>query len=565
MDMVTMNIIDSSMVSICREMGITLMKTSYSTIFNEGLDFTCAIADTDGEMVSVAEFCPAQIGGMPLLIKTCAEEIPIDQIEEGDVIVHNDPYRGGLHVPEHTLFKPVFADGKLLAFVVAIGHIAEVGGMVPGGFAGEATEIFHEGVRVPPVKIMKRGKDVDAVWKLMLANVRTPRYNYGDLRAMIGALDLGEARLKEMVAKYGRDLWNETCRDLMDYSERRMRAEIAQFPDGRYHFEDTVENDGIEDKPYQLRVDVFVQGDELIADFSGTDGQAKGPINATLGVTWSATYNALFHMTDPSIPKNSGCFRPIKIVARPGTVANVNYPAPEVAGNTETHPRLALIVIGALAQGAPERAMAAESGTGGNFVFGGHHPDYDEYFACYDLISGGWGGRDYADGNDCVIAINGNCRFNPVEVFETRFPFQVEDFAMTPDSGGPGRHRGGLGYRKTLRTLSAEITASQCTDRHRIKTWGLLGGQEGAVGATLICPDGRDDWRPVTETHGKASSSKYANIRLRPGDRVRLIVPGGGGYGEPRERAPEAVEEDLAEGYVTPEAARRDYGYLTEA
>ena len=184
MDMVTMNIIDSSMVSICREMGITLMKTSYSTIFNEGLDFTCAIADTDGEMVSVAEFCPAQIGGMPLVIKTCAEEIPIDQIDEGDVIIHNDPYRGGLHVPEHTLFKPVYADGELLAFVVAIGHIAEVGGMVPGGFAGEATEIFHEGMRVPPVKIMKRGRDVDAVWKLMLANVRTPRYNYGDLRAM---------------------------------------------------------------------------------------------------------------------------------------------------------------------------------------------------------------------------------------------------------------------------------------------------------------------------------------------------------------------------------------------
>ena len=204
-----------------------------------------------------------------------------------------------------------------------------------------------------------------------------------------------------------------------------------------------------------------------------------------------------------------------------------------MAGNTETHPRLALIVIGALAQGMPERAMAAESGTGGNFVFGGHHPDYDEYFACYDLISGGWGGRDYADGNDCVIAIYGNCRFNPVEVFETRFPFHVEDFAMTPDSGGPGRHRGGLGYRKTLRTLSAEITASQCTDRHRIKAWGLFGGKEGAVGATLVRLEGADDWRPVTETHGKVSSSKYANIRLRPGDRVRLIVPGAAATASP--------------------------------
>ncbi len=561
MDMVTMNIIDSTMVSICREMGITLMKTSYSTIFNEGLDFTCAIADVDGEMVSVAEFCPAQIGGMPLLIKTCAQEIPLDTLEDGDVIIHNDPYRGGLHVPEHTLFKPVFVDDALMAFVVAIGHIAEVGGMVPGGFAGEATEIFHEGIRVPPIKIMKAGKDVDAVWKLVLANVRTPRYNYGDLRAMIGALDLGEARVKELVRKYGVGLWRETCADLMEYSERRMRAEIAQFPDGRYHFEDTVENDGIEDKPYQLRVDVFVQNDEIIADFSASDDQAKGPINATLGVTWSATYNALFHMTDPTIPKNSGCFRPIKIVARPGTVANVDYPAPEVAGNTETHPRLALIVVGALAQCVPERAMAAESGTGGNFVFGGYHPEYDEYFACYDLISGGWGGRDYADGNDCVIAINGNCRFNPVEVFETRFPFQVEDFAMTPDSGGAGRHRGGLGYGKTLRARDTEITASQCTDRHRIKTWGLLGGGEGTVGATLVQQKGRDDWRPVTEAFGKTSSSKYSNILLKPGDRVRLIVPGGGGYGEAAERERAMIEEDLAEGYITPEGARRDYGY----
>jgi len=562
MDMVTMNIIDSTMVSICREMGITLMKTSYSTIFNEGLDFTCAIASVEGDMVSVAEFCPAQIGGMPLLIKTCVEEVPIDSLNDGDVILHNDPYRGGLHVPEHTLFKPVYRDGTLIAFVVAIGHIAEVGGMVPGGFPGEATEIFHEGMRVPPVKIIKAGKDVEAVWKLMLANVRTPRHNYGDLRAMIGALDVGEAAVKNLVGKYGLELWRSTCKDLMDYSERRMRAEIAQFPDGHYHFEDTVENDGIEDKPYQLRVDVFVQGDEIIADFSATDDQAKGPINATLGVTWSATYNALFHMTDYTIPKNSGCFRPIKIVARPGTVANVDFPAPEVAGNTETHPRLALIVVGALAQCAPQRAMAADSGTGGNFVFGGYHPDYDEYVACYDLMSGGWGGRSFADGNDCVITINGNCRFNPVEVFETRFPFQVEDYAMTPDSGGAGRYRGGLGFHKTLRVTKGEITASQCTDRHRIKTWGLLGGGGGANGATLIQNAGRDDWRPVTEAYGKTSTSKFSNIMLLPGDRVRLTVSGGGGYGEPKERPHDEIDEDLREGYVTAGGAKRDYDYV---
>src|SRR5215831_5202737 len=234
MDMVTMNILESTMVSFCREMGITLMKTSYSTIFNEALDFTCALADAHGDMIAVAEYCPAQIGGMPLCIKTCAQEIPIPTIEDGDVIVHNDPYRGGLHTPEHTFFKPVFSGGELMGFAVAIGHIAEVGGMVPGAFAGEATEIFHEGLRVPPLKIMKRGVDVDEVWKLLLANVRTPRYNYGDLRALISAVTVGEQRLKAMIEKYGKEVFRRTTADLMDYSERRMRAEIMAIPNGVY-------------------------------------------------------------------------------------------------------------------------------------------------------------------------------------------------------------------------------------------------------------------------------------------------------------------------------------------
>ena len=251
-DPVMMNILDSTMVSICREMGILLMKTSYSTIFNEGLDFTCALADAKGDMIACAEFCPTMIGGMPLLIKTCAQEIPFDTLEEGDIILHNDPYRGGLHCPEHTFFKPFFSGGKLLGLAVCIGHIAEIGGMVPGAFCGEATEIFHEGLRVPPVKIRKRGVDVEEVWKLLLANVRTPRQNFGDLRAMIGAVDLGVARIGEIVAKYGEPLFTRTCEDLMDYAERRMRAELAAFPDGKYGFSDIIENDGIEARPYTV-------------------------------------------------------------------------------------------------------------------------------------------------------------------------------------------------------------------------------------------------------------------------------------------------------------------------
>jgi N-methylhydantoinase B/oxoprolinase/acetone carboxylase alpha subunit len=560
MDLVTMNILDSTMVSICREMGITLMKTSYSTIFNEALDFTCALADVEGDMIAVAEFCPAQIGGMPLCIKTCAQEIPFPTIEEGDVIVHNDPYRGGLHTPEHTFFKPVFSGGELMGFAVAIGHIAEVGGMVPGAFAGEATEIFHEGLRVPPLKIMKRGVDVDEVWKLLLANVRTPRYNYGDLRALISAVTVGEQRLKAMIEKYGKEVFRRTTADLMDYSERRMRAEIMAIPNGVYPFEDVVENDGIEDREYTIKVAAHVQDDEIIVDYTGTSSQARGPINATLGVTWSATYNGLLHLTDPSIPKNSGCFRPIKIVAPPGTVVNVDYPGPEVGGNTETHPRIAGAVIGALAPVIPHRAMAAEGSTHINFVFGGHDDKNDEYFACYDIELVGWGGRMNADGNDAQDSINGNCRVMPVEVFETRYPWLIEEWCLLTDSGGAGKFRGGLGTGKRILCRKTEITASQMTDRHRIKPWGLNGGRPGSNGATLVQRAGDEEWQTVVQAFNKRSSSKYANIVFRPGDRVHLIAPGGGGYGPPSERDPGAIHEDIREGYASRRQAEADYG-----
>ena len=559
-DPVMMSILDSTMVSICREMGILLMKTSYSTIFNEGLDFTCALADAKGDMIACAEFCPTMIGGMPLLIKTCAQEIPFDTLEEGDIILHNDPYRGGLHCPEHTFFKPFFSNGKLLGLAVCIGHIAEIGGMVPGAFCGEATEIFHEGLRVPPVKIRKRGVDVEEVWKLLLANVRTPRQNFGDLRAMIGAVDLGVARIGEIVAKYGEPLFTRTCEGLMDYAERRMRAELAAFPDGKYGFSDVIENDGIEARPYTVAVDLYIQGDELVADYSRSSPMARGPVNATLGVATGAVYNGMLHVTDPTIPKNSGCFRPIRVVSPPGRVTNVDYPNPLVAGNTETHPRLANIVIGAMASCVPERAMASESCTGTNFVFGGNHPDHDEYFACYDIMSGGWGGRYGHDGNDCVIAINGNCRFNPTEVFEARFPFRVEECAMVTDSGGAGRWRGGLGYTRTLLATKVPITGSQCSDRHEVKPWSLFGGEPGGNGGTLIQKTGSEEWLTVKELYGKVSSSKFANVRFEPGDRIRLTTPGGGGYGEPRERERDAVREDLREGYVSAAAACRFYG-----
>lgn len=561
MDMVTMNIIENTMISLCREMGITLMKTSYSTIFNEALDFTCGIASPQGDMIAVAEFCPAQIGGMPLLIRSCLQEIPLTDIEPGDVLVHNDPYRGGLHTPEHTLFCPVFFEDELVAFTVAIGHIAEVGGMVPGGFPSEATEIFHEGIRVPPVKIKKRGKDVEEVWKLWLANVRTPRYNYGDMRAMIAGVELGSRRLSQIVGKYSLPTFKKTYEDLMDYAELRMRAEIAEIPDGVYDFVDFMDNDGVSDAEIRIQTKCHVQGERVIVDFTGSSPQVAGPINATLGVSWSATYNAILHLTDPSIPRNSGCFRPIKVIAPRGTVVNVDFPAPEVGGNTEAHPRITGTVIGALAKAAPERGMAAEGGTHLNFVFGGQDKKNNEYFACYDIEVVGWGARPFGDGNDATDSINGNCRVIPIEVFETRYPWLTEEYTLRNDSGGAGKFRGGLGTSKTWRCLDAEITCTQLTDRHDNSAWGLEGGQSGLPGETLFKAAGSSSWQTMVEAFDKRSTSKWSNVVVKSGDRLTIRTPGGGGWGSPSERDDALIIEDLAEQWVSSEKATQQYAF----
>ena len=561
MDMVTMNIIDSTMVSICREMGITMMKTSYSTIFNEGLDFTCGLGNTRGELIGVAEFNPSQIGGLPLVLQTSAQEIPHDEVEEGDVIVHNDPYRGGMHTPEHTFIKPVFYRGELMGYAVAIGHVAEVGGMVPGGFAGEATEIFHEGMRVPPVKIKERGEDVVEVWKLLLANYRTPRANYGDFRALISAVDVGAARLTALIEKYGPDTFHETVDDLMDYAEARMRAELSAFRDGVYSFADYMEDDGIEDRPYKIHVDVHVQGDEVVVDYGATDGQARGPINAVLSVAWSAAYNAILHLTDPSIPKNSGCFRPIKTVAPGGSLVNADYPATCVGGNTETHIRIAYTIIAALAQCVPDRAFATDAGTHSNFLFGATDPRSGDYVVCYDFTCAAWGGRSFADGNEVINCINGNSRMVPIEVFEVRYPWMIEEYALQPDTAGPGQYRGAHALAKILRCMDTEITVSSVSDRHKMQPWGLLGGGPGATGGLFYQEAGGKDWRTFTEAFGKTSPSKFANATIGPGDRVRLIAPGAGGYGDAAERDPAMIAEDLSEGWITMEGARRDYDY----
>ena len=564
MDQVTLTVIDNYLTSTCRDMGVTMMTTAYSPIFNESLDFSCVIFDPAGQMLAQAEFCPSQIGTIKFTVTWTIAELGLDAFEEGDVVLHNDPYRGSGHVPEHMLLKPVFWEGELVAFVANVAHMSEIGAKTPGGLCGDATEIFQEGLLLPPVKIKRRGEDVQDVWKIVLSNHRTPRVTYGDFRAMMGSLDLAERRVHKLIADYGLGMVREATGDLLVISERRMRAEIEQIPDGTYAFEDAIEDDGITDASYPMKLLLTIDGGEVIADFTGSAPQAVGPVNAIYAVTASAIYNAFLHLTDPTIPRNEGCYRPFTIIAPPGTIVNCSFPAPVAGGNTETSPRITDMVFGALQQAIPDRVAASCGGTSSPFLFGGTDPRTGEPYAHFHFEGVGWGGRLGKDGNNMVVTINGNCRNTPVEVFETRYPaFRIDSYRLVTDSGGPGRFRGGLGGERVFTVTVPEVTVSALLNRMKTKPWGVLGGREGAVGGLWVRRAGQESWRTFVEEFGTMSPSKFSGVTLREGDQVMILMPGGGGYGDPRERDRDRVRRDVAEGFISRASAAADYGLET--
>jgi 5-oxoprolinase (ATP-hydrolysing) len=560
-DSVTLAILNNNLVNIAQEMGTALMHTAYSPIFSESRDFDCGLFDRDGDMIAQGGFCPAQVGAISVTVKWAIAELGVDAFEPGDVLIHNDPYRGGCHMPEHMLLKPVFFGGELVGFAALIGHIAEIGAMAVGSFASTATEVYQEGLRLPPVKLMSRGEYVKDVWKIVLANHRTPRNTWGDFHAMIGGLNLAERRLLEMIEKYGADFVHRATEELIAYSERMIRDQIRHIPIGRYSSEDEMEDDGITNRPYKMKATVVLDGSgEVLVDFTGTDPQAAGPINATYGVTASATYNAILQIAGRNVPRNAGCYRPVKIIAPPGSLLNVRYPGPSVGGNTETHSRIIGIVLGAIGKALPEKVMADEGATCTNFLFGGVHPKTGRFYVHYHFDACGWGGRHSKDGNSAQNHIQGNCRNTPVEVFETLFPFVVESYALRPDSGGAGRQRGGLGTRRVLRVAAPQITVSALFDRVKVGPRGILGGMPGALAGMRIKRNGERAFRSFPEVFGVISPSKFANLIVHEGDRIMIDTAGGGGYGNPRERDPALLTRDLQEGYVTPAAARELYG-----
>ena len=565
LDNMTLSLVNNYMVNTCQEMGLAMRRTAYSPIFNEGLDFSCVMFNRRGELVSQADYVPSMVGAIIFAAGWSITELGIDYFQPGDVIIHNDPYRGGCHIPEHMFIKPVFYDGELFGFVANYAHITEIGGMAVGGFAADATDIHQEGLRVPPIKIMDRGKHVDDVWKLILSNHRTPKTTWGDFHAMIGSLNVAENRLKSLLDRMGPETVFQAQEQLIEYAEKFMRAEISAIPDGEYEYFDYIEDDGvIPDKSYKINAKMVVKSEEVIVDFTGSDPQAAGAINCTYGVTASATYNALLQVTDATIPRNVGCYRPIKLLAPPGTVVNVSYPGPEVGGNSEIHGRIVDVLLACLSNAIPHRVAAATGGGSLNFLFGGTHPETERFYAGYFFDGVGQGGNAAGDGHPMKSELGGNCPAVPIEVFETKYPFLTLERSFQPDSGGAGRHRGGCGARRCWRVTAPEVIVSAVMDRLKSEPYGLFEGLPGAHGGLYVRRKGETEFKTFAETFGTASPGKFTGITVKEGDEILIVAPGGGGFGSPLERPAEDVLDDVREGLVSIESARRDYGVVIE-
>jgi N-methylhydantoinase B/oxoprolinase/acetone carboxylase alpha subunit len=493
-DPVTLAVLDGALQAICAEMAHTMVRTAHSPVFFEGNDFTVGIFDAELDRVAQHEGLPAQMGAMQHGVLGAIRQFGWDGLEPGDVVLYNDSYTGTPHLPEFCMVRPVFVDGEPFAVCVNIAHHTDVGGKVAGSMPGDATDIHQEGVIIPPVKAFRAGEPDEQIFRIILSNVRSPRPARGDFMAMYGSLATAEDRLRELVARYGKDQLRLYLRELQKYAERRMRAAIREIPNGRYRAVLYSDDDGVvPDRPYRIEVEVTVHDEDLVFDFRGSDEMAKGPINCPHGVTLSGAANTIFNLVDYTIPHNQGIFRPLHLLVRPRSLLNCVYPAPLCAGNTEMHNLIAETCEAALAQAVPERTIAPTGATTSLITGGGAHPETGDFFTFVIWEPTGWGGRRERDGTDAVVTWVGPCAKNfPSEVLETQVPWRITSYALRTDSGGPGRHRGGLGIERRYEVLGDGLAFNATGHYGVFAPQGLAGGHEGARTEYRIVAAGRE-------------------------------------------------------------------------
>lgn len=548
-DPATLEVIRNAFTAISEEMNANLIRTSYSPNIKERRDCSCAIFDQDGDMISQAENMPVHLGAMPASVSAAIESHPPEALNAGDAIMLNDPYQGGAHLPDLTLVSPIFYDGKLMAFAANRAHHADIGGSHAGSVAANSTEIYQEGLRIPPIKLYREGDIDQDLLAMILQNVRTPDERRGDLRAQAAANETARKRLISLADKYGPKSLKKAIVEIQDYSERRMIAEIEKLSNGTYSFEDHLDDDGIAEDNIKIKAEVEISDDKIFVDFAGSNQQTKGVINAVYAVTMSATYYAIRCLTDPEIPPNDGCYRPIKINAPSGTVVNANPPAAVVGGNLEVSQRITDVVLGALAEIAPERATAAHQGTMNNITFGGTDPRTDRPYAFYETQGGGFGGRKAGDGLDGVHVHMSNTMNTPAEVLQTAYPLAVKRYEYRSDTGGAGEFRGGLGLRRDIEVRNHEATFSLLADRRTTPPYGINGGQPGAKGSDKLIKNGES-----------IDIESKVTLDLENGDVISIRTPGGGGFGNPINRDKDAILRDIELGKVSHEMARDVYG-----
>jgi N-methylhydantoinase B/oxoprolinase/acetone carboxylase alpha subunit len=518
-DPVTFEVLQNLFISVAEEMGVTLCRTSFSPNIKERLDYSCAIYDAAGETIAQGDHMPVHLGAMPLSVRAAIDRGPM---APGDIVMLNDPFRGGTHLPDITLVSPVFLGrARAPAFYVANrAHHSDVGGMSPGSMP-LAREVFQEGLIIPPVTLVRRGAIVDDVLAMVLANVRTPDEREGDLTAQIAANRVAEQRLREIVAKYGAGTVAGYAAALQDHTERVLRATIAAIPDGVYAFEDRLDDDGFASDPIAIRVRVTIAGDGAVVDFTGSDPQTTGGVNANFAITLSATLYVFRCLVQDDVLYNAGVGRAVEVIAPPGTIVNARRPSAVAGGNVEASQRITDVVLGALAGALPGRLPAASQGTMNNVTLGGRDPRTGRPFAYYETIGGGMGARPGLDGISAVHTHMSNTRNTPIEAIEHYLPVRIRQYAVRRGSGGEGRWRGGDGIVREYEVL-AETEVTVLSDRRVGVPYGAAGGHPGHAGRNTLIRGGVETILP-----GKV------RLSLRPGDRLRIESPGGGGYGRP--------------------------------
>ncbi len=550
-DPITFAVIKNALDTIVDDMAFAVMRTARSPIIRDVLDYSVTMCDATGRILAQAKTVALHLGAVPDAVDVVIKKFGAT-VEPGDVIVLNDPYEGGMHLPDIFMFKPIFFEQRLQGFSVVIAHHCDVGGRVPGSNASDSTEIFQEGLRIPPTKLYRRGEPNDTLLNIIRKNVRLPDMVIGDLDAQLATCNIGERELIRLIERYGEDELRLYFDELLDYGERLTRQAIAAWPDGDYEFTDFIDGDGFSDEPIPIKCRITVAGSQISVDFAGSSPQVRGAINSTLSFVKSATYLSVRCALDADVPNNAGVYRCIDITAPAGSILNPRMPAP-VAARALTGYRVVDCVFGSLAKIVPKKVMAA--GEGGNTVIAlsGYDKSASEPFILVDMINGAWGGRWSKDGIEGVTNPSQNMSNMPIETLEARYPIVMEAYGFTPDSGGAGRFRGGLGLVREYRILADDVVAQVRSDRSTHAPYGLFGGHSGAPSRTFL---NRGDSL-------EALPSKFT-MTLHRGAVIRHEQAGGGGNGDPYARPAELIELDLANGKITRDYAERYHGVVFE-